>query len=132
MNYEAVCRTAPATPGLLNILCDQCGEMFQDSDHEVSLPCDECQHTSKSKEEMIDHVRKHVIPQLDGHNENEKQEHDALWCFKCEEMTPDCQGWEFQFSNRLAMKAHMHNEHNITVMEDIDINQQKSFSFYIS
>ena len=124
------------------ILCDQCGETFQDSDllnnhiieiHEALLTCEECHHISKSKKELIDHERKHVIPQLDGHNDNSerKQEHDELWCFKCEEMAPDCQGWEFQFSNRPAIKAHMHNEHKITIMEDIDINQHGGFSYYL-
>lgn len=98
MEKQAEEQIVDSQPSSKNILCDQCGETFQDSDlfknhiietHEVSLTCDECQHTSKSKEELIDHVRKHVIPQLDGHNENEdgKQEHDE--CFKCEEMAPD-------------------------------------------
>ena len=98
MEKQAEGQIVDSQPSSKNILCYQCGETLQDSDlfknhiietHEVSLTCDECQHTSKSKEELIDHVRKHLIPQLDGHNENEdgKQEHDE--CFKCKEMAPD-------------------------------------------
>ena len=125
------------------IKCDQCEETCQDSDllknhiveiHQVLLICEDCHHTSKSKKEFIDHKRKHVFPQLDGHNEdkNRKQEHDELWCFKCEERTLNCQGWEFQFSKRPAIQTHMHNELNITIMEDIDINQRGGFSYYLS
>ena len=79
---------------------------------------------------MIDHVRKHVIPQLDGHNENEdgKQEHDELCCFKCEEMTPDCQGWEFQFSNRPAKN---HTRINNTILP-LYINKHGDLSYYLS
>ena len=115
------------------IECDQWEEIFQDSDllknhivkiHKVFLNSEECHQTSNSKKELIDHKRKHAIPQLNGHNEDEnrKQEHDELWCFKCEERALNCQGWKFHFSNRTAIKAHMNNEHKITLMEDIYIN----------
>ena len=42
MEKQAKEQIVDSQPSSKNILCDQCGEMFQDSDHEVSLPCDEC------------------------------------------------------------------------------------------
>ena len=39
---------------------------------------------------------------------------------KCEEQLP----------NRPAMKGHMHNEHHMTIFEDIDIDKHGGFKWY--
>ena len=61
---------------------------------------------------------------LDGSSEfqkiNENTEPDELWCYKCEDQLP----------NRPAMKRHMHNEHLITIFEDIDIEKHGGFKWY--
>ena len=79
-------------------------------------------------------IENHTIEQLDGSSElqmsPEKINHDELWCYKCEEQQDDCQGWEHQLPNRPAMKAHMHNEHKISIFEDIDIDKHGGFKYY--
>ena len=85
---------------------------------------------------MIDHHNfEHSIEQLDGSTEmlksDEKKEHNDLWCYKCEELNSNCQGWEYQFSNRPAIKAHMHNEHSINIFEDININDYGGFRRFL-
>ena len=79
---------------------------------------------------MNDHCKlEYRIEQLDGSTEkrrrkksDKKKEHDdlcfALLCFgvtNVKNRPPDCKGWEYQFSKRPAIKAHMHNEHGITI-----------------
>ena len=84
MDKQAEEKLAHSQPSSKNkiIKCDQCEETFQHNDwlkyqivdiHEVLLTCEECNHTCKSKEEIIDHTRQHVIPQLDGHNKYENK-----------------------------------------------------------
>ena len=70
---------------------------------------------------MTDHNNlEHCIEQLDVSteilNSDKETEHYDLWCYKCEEQQPNCQGWEFQFSNRPTIKAHMQNEHSMTIL----------------
>ena len=82
---------------------------------------------------MDDHNKlEHIIEQLDGSTEDPKnKEHNDLWCYKCEKPQPNCQGWEFQLSNRPALKAHMQNEHNITIFENININDYGGFTRFV-
>ena len=85
---------------------------------------------------MNDHSKmEHKIEQLDGSTEIKKsdnrKEHDDLWCYKCEEEDPNCKGWEYQFSNRPAVKAHMHNDHGITIFEEININDYGGFRRFL-
>ena len=89
-----------------------------DEKHNAAVNCEDCDHL---KEHIKEH---HTIEQLDGLSELQKStksiEHDELWCHKC----PD------QLPNRPAMKAHMHNEHNITIFEDIDMEMHGGFRNY--
>ena len=66
----------------------------------------------------------HHIEQLDESSEfqniDENTEPDELWCYKCEDQLP----------NRPAMKGPMHNEHHITIFEDIDIEKHGGFKWY--
>ena len=56
---------------------------------------------------------------------------DELWCRKCEEEEgPACDEWDYLLPNRPAMKAHMHNEHKITIFEDINIDSHGGFRYY--
>ena len=124
--------------------CHQCKNEFISKDtldthmmkeHTEEIPCQECDHISKTPNNMKEHViENHTIEQLDGSSElqksPEKINHDELWCYKCEEQQDDCQGWEHQLPNRPAMKAHMHNEHNISIFEDIDIDKHGGFKYY--
>ena len=59
------------------------------------------------------------------------KEHDDLWCYKCEEEDPNCTGWEYQFSNIPAIKAHMHNDNGITIFEEININDHGGFRRFL-
>ena len=125
--------------------CDLCEAVYESKDtldkhidetHTEKLTCKECDYTSTSAKSMIDHHNfEHSIEQLDGSTErlksDEKKEHNDLWCNKCEELNPNCQGWEYQFSNRPAIKAHMHNEHSITIFEDININDYGGFRRFL-
>ena len=75
-----------------------------------------------------------IIEQLDGFSDlqksPEKIDHGELWCYKCKEQQDNCQGWEHRLPNRPAIKAHMHNEHNITIFEYIDIDKNGGFKNY--
>ena len=127
--------------------CDHCEAVFEykntldkhiDETHTKKFTCNECDFTTTTVKCMTDHSKlEHCIEQLDGSAEivksNKKKEHNDMWCYKCEEQQPNCQGWEFQFSNRPAIKAHMHNEHGITIFKDINIDDYGGFrSFMIS
>ena len=84
------------------------------------IPCQECDHISNTPDNMKEHfIENHTIEQLAGCSElqksSEKIEPDELCCYQCEQQQDDCQGWEHQIPNRPAMKAHMHNKHNITI-----------------
>ena len=129
---------SPAQSKELIFKCDQCEAEFNDKNtldkhidvnHIKKLTCKLCDFTTTTVKCMEDHNKlEHIIEQLDGLIKDPKnKEHNDLWCYKCEEQQPNCQGWEFQFSNRPAIKAHMHNEHNITIFEDININDYGGF-----
>ena len=127
--------------------CNQCDKEFECKNslemhiselHSQLLTCDECDQTAKNANNMEQHkVDKHRIEQLDGNSDsnseklseldktvNDKSKHDELLCLKCKEKNYHIYGndnsW-YRLPNRPAMKAHMHNEHQITIFEDIDI-----------
>ena len=79
--------------------------------------------------------KNHTMEQLVGSSElpksSEKIEYDELWCYKCKELQDNWQGWEHQLANRPTMKAHMHNKHNITIFEDVDMDTLGGFKYYI-
>ena len=130
--------------------CDECEDIFEDNEclrkhvvekHKESLTCEECTFTTKSDEDLKDHKRnKHEIPQLDGNSEvkktyvkqavvskskeeyererkeyNRKREEEAKadgsWCYECKD---ECM-------NRVVLKRHMHNDHNLEIYPDINI-----------
>ena len=85
-------------------------------------------------------VDKHRIEQLDGNSDsnseklsdfdkivNDQSKQDELLCWKCKEKNYHIycndDSW-YRLPNRPVMKAHMHNEHQITIFEDIDIEVQ--------
>ena len=89
--------------------------------------CKQCDFTTTRVQCINDHNKlEHIFEQLDGSTEHPK-ENNYFWFYKCEEQQPNCQGWEFQFKNKPAIKAHMHNEHKITIFEDININDYGGF-----
>ena len=93
--------------------------------------CKECDFTTTRDQCMNDHNKlKHIIA-YHGSTEDSNKKNNVLWCYKCEEQQPNCQGWEFQFSNRPAIKAHMHNKQNITIFEDININDHGGFRRFL-
>ena len=56
---------------------------------------------------------------------------DELWCWNCEEEEGSTlDRWLYQYSNKPAMKAHMHNEHQITTFEDIHISKHEGFKYF--
>ena len=136
--------------------CNQCDKEFECKNslemhiselHSQLLTCDECDQTAKNANNMEQHkVDKHRIEQLDGNSDsnseklseldktvNDKSKHDELLCLKCKEKNYHIYGndnsW-YRLPNRPAMKAHMHNEHQITIFEDIDIEMHGGFRNY--
>ena len=104
--------------------------------HTEKWTCKECDYTSTTVKNMNEHSKmEHKIEQLDGSTEikqsDKRKEHDDLWCYKCEEEDPNCKGWEYQFSNRPAVKAHMHNDHGITIFEEIIINDYGGYRRFL-
>ena len=61
---------------------------------------------------------------------NETFEQNELWCRKCYEKDPSNDKSWYLLPNRPAMKAHMHNEHMITIFEDINIDMHGGFRNY--
>ena len=133
---------SPAESKEVIFKCDQCEAEYNDKNtldkhidenHTKKLTCKECDYTTTTIQCMNDHSKlEHIIEQLDGSTEDpKKKEHNDLWCYKCEEQQQNCQGWEYQFSNRPAIKAHMHNEHNITIFEVININDYEGFRRFL-
>ena len=91
-------------------------EKHIDRKHYIAVNSEDCGHKSHSNDHLKEHMKEHhTIEQLDGVSELLKStkmiEHDELWCHECQDQLP----------NRTAMKAHMPNEHNITIFEDIDM-----------
>ena len=140
----------PPTSLNSKIKCDKCEEMFGDSDcmrkhtvdkHKESLTCEECPFTTQSDEDLKDHIKNmHEIPQLDGksevnmtavnqaavrkseeeyererkeynHKREEEAKADGSWCYECKD---ECM-------NRVVLKRHMHNDHNLEIYPDINI-----------
>ena len=62
-----------------------------------------------------------------------RRKQDELLCWKYKEKNYHISGnddsW-YRLPNRPAMKAHMHNEHQITIFEDIDIEMHGGFRTY--
>ena len=55
---------------------------------------------------------------------------NELWCGNCAKEQPTIDKTWFLLPNRPAMKAHMHNEHMITIFEDINIDMYGGFRNY--
>ena len=90
-----------------------------------------CEDSIKNKNEDISDTV-NVVNEIDGSkakkNETTTFVRDELWCWKCEEeQGPTLDRWLYQFSNKPAMKAHMHQ---ITIFEDIDISKHGGFKYY--
>ena len=128
---------SPAKPSERKFKCNQCDNEVSSKDcldthmgeehnaHNAKISCKECDHALKTTDDIEEHVKEsHHIEQLDESSEfqkiNENTEPDELWCYKCEDQLP----------NRPAMKGHMHNEHHITIFEDIDIEKHGGFKWY--
>ena len=133
--------------------CNECDNEFKCNNnlkmhiievHSQMLTCDECDHTAKNANNMEHNkVYKHRVEQLDGNSDsnseklsdldktvNDKSKHDELLCCKCKEKNYPIYGndnsW-YRLPNRPAMKAHMYNEHQITIFENIDIEMHGGF-----
>ena len=128
---------SPANCSEKKFKCNQCDHGMSSKDsldthmaeehnaHNAEIPCKECDHVSKTPDDFKQHVKEsHHIEQLDGSSEcqksREKIEPDELWCYNCKDQLP----------NRPAMKGHMHNEHHMTIFEDIDIDKHGGFKWY--
>ena len=136
--------------------CNECDNEFKCNNtlkmhiievHSQMLTCDECDHTAKNANNMEHNkVYKHRVEQLDGNSDsnseklsdldkiiNDKSKHDEMLCCKCKEKNYQIFGYDnswYRLPYRPAMKAHTHNEHQITIFEDIDIEMRGGFRNY--
>ena len=84
--------------------------------------CEDLCHKSDLNYNLKEHIKEHhTIEQLDVVSKLQSStkivEQYEFWCLKYEDQLP----------NMPAMKAHMHNEQNITIFEDIDMEMHGGF-----
>ena len=100
----------------------------------IAFQCDQCGYVGASEKGLKQHkIMSHRISQVDGNSSEPDENSDELLCLTCKEKDYHIYGndnsW-YRLPNRPAMKAHMHNEHQITIFEDIDIEMHGGFRNY--
>ena len=94
--------------------------------------CNDCEPKTSNHEDLTEHKKNERIEQLDGNSEIEQtdeeyereceerqrkqEEHckaEGAWCYECSDV----------FLNRIVLKRHMHNNHNMDIYPEINIMQ---------